>query len=82
MPASSKRTASQQQQQRQQQQSIPEEDEYDEYVYYPYVPKSVPGGGYEYVKEPQESKAYEQQPAEDYYDQLAQNNSAAPIQRT
>jgi hypothetical protein len=75
MPTSSKRVVSQHRQQ-----SGLQDDAYDEYVYYPYYSKSVPGGGYEYVQEQQQS--YEpQQSREQYYDESAPDNSA-PIQRT
>jgi hypothetical protein len=76
MPTSSKRIASQRQQQ-----SVRQDDGYDEYVYYPYHPKSVPGGGgYEYVQDPQQSQE-RQQSTQEYYDEPAPNNSAS-MQRT
>jgi hypothetical protein len=77
MPTSSKRAASQQ---RQQQRSIPEDEEYDEYLSYQYYPKPVPGGGYEYVQDSQRPQEYEQ-PSEQYYDERPSNNSAQ-MQRT
>jgi hypothetical protein len=76
MPTSPKRTVNQQQQQ----QPAQQDDEYDEYVYHSYYPKSAPGGGYEYVQEPQESREY-QPSSEQYYNEPVSNNTA-PIQRT
>ena len=78
MPTSPKRATSQHRQQ--QQQSIPEDEEYDEYLSYQYYPKAVPGGGYEYVQEPQRTQEYDQS-SEQYYDERPSNNSAS-IQRT
>lgn len=63
-----------------QQQSSLQDEEYDEYIYYPYYPKSRPDGTYEYVQEPQNSHEYER-PRREYYDEYAPNNSA-PVQRT
>ncbi|UJR10408.1 hypothetical protein I4U23_014612 [Adineta vaga] len=45
-------------------QLVAQTDEYDEYVYYPYYEKSVPGGGYEYVPELEEVVEYEEEPVE------------------
>ena len=73
MPTSTKRTANQQQ-------SQPEDEEYDEYVYHSYYPKSVPGGGYEYVPEPQQNKEYEQSTVQ-YYEEPVSNNNPS-MQRT
>ncbi|CAF3654649.1 unnamed protein product [Rotaria sordida] len=57
MTTSSKRAASHKEQQLVQEN---ENEDYDEYVYYPYYPKSLPDGGYEYVQDPQKSEEYEQ----------------------
>jgi hypothetical protein len=78
MPISSKRSGSQQTISRyQQQQSVPQDNGYDDYVYYPYYSKATPNGDYEYR---QESRQYEQQPRQ-YYETHATNNSA-PVRRT
>ncbi|CAF3314916.1 unnamed protein product [Rotaria socialis] len=69
MATSSKRVANQQQQQ-----SVPEDDDYDEYIYYPYYPKSRPDGGYEYVQEPNKSDGHEKS-TQHYYDENVPNNS-------
>ena len=69
MPTSSKRTTNQYRQP-----SAPQDDAYDEYVSQTYYPKSVNGGGYEYVQDRQQS-------ADQYYDEPAPNNSAS-MQRT
>jgi hypothetical protein len=60
MSASSQQVASRQPNR----QSESADGEYDEYVYYPYYPKSVPGGGYEYVPELQDVEEYEEGPVE------------------
>ena len=65
--------------QQEEQQPVSQDDAYDEYVYYPYYPQSVPGG-YEYVPEPRSSKRGER-PNVQYYDERVPNNPA-PIQRT
>lgn len=79
MPISSKRTGSQQTNYRykSQQQSIPQDNEYDDYVYYPYYSKMTPNNGYEYVQEPRQ---YEEQPTQ-YYDTRTKNKSA-PVRQT
>jgi hypothetical protein len=71
MPISSKRSGSQQTITRHQQQSVPQNNGYDDYVYYPYYTKTTPTHGYEYR---QESRQYEQQPRQ-YYETRTTNSS-------
>jgi hypothetical protein len=66
MPISSKRIGSHQTNH----QSVPQANEYDDYVYYPYYSKTASNDGYEYE---------EQQPTE-YYKTRA-TNSSAPVHR-
>jgi len=77
MPISSKRSGSQQTISRHQQQSVPQDNGYDEYVYYPYYSKTTPNGSYEYR---QESRQYEEKPRQ-YYE-TSTINSSAPVRRT
>ena len=60
--SSSRRVAGQQQQD---DQSAPGDEQYDDYVYYPYYPKAAADGRYEYV---QEGEEYEQ-PMEEYQEE-------------
>ncbi|CAF0848068.1 unnamed protein product [Adineta ricciae] len=60
---------------------VAQTDEFDEYVYYPYYEKSVPGGGYEYVPELEEVVEYEEEPVE-YVIERAPQPSSPPPQRT
>ena len=53
------------------------DDEYDEYVYYPYYAKSVPGGGYQYILESQNNEQH-QQPIERDYDDRTSNYPPPP----
>ena len=50
----------------------PQNNEYDDYVYYPYYSKPESNGGYEYA---QESAQYEKEPAQ-YKTKRSANNSA------
>lgn len=75
MTTTSKRAGSQHRQQ-----SAPQDDDYDEYVYYQYHPKSRPEGGYEYVQEPHGSERNDQQHPVQYHDERTSNNNA-PIPR-
>jgi hypothetical protein len=77
MPISSKRSGSQQTISRHQQKSVPQDNGYDDYVYYPYYSKTTPNGGYEYR---QESGQYEEQPRQ-YYE-TPTTNSSAQVHRT
>jgi hypothetical protein len=80
MPISSKRSGSQQIITRKQQQSVPQDNGYDDYVYYPYYSQSqtTPNDGYEYR---QESDQYEEQQPKQYY-QTRVTNKSAPVHRT
>ena len=60
---SSRRAAGQQQQQ--EDQSAPGDEQYDDYVYYPYYPKAAADGRYEYVQEGEE----DEQPMEEYQEE-------------
>ncbi|CAF0873924.1 unnamed protein product [Rotaria sp. Silwood1] len=81
MPISSKRTRTQQtiyhHQQQQQEKPVVQDNEYDNYVYYPYYSKTTPNNGYEYVQEPDQ---YENQQAQ--YNQTYTNNNSASVRRT
>jgi hypothetical protein len=76
MPISSKRSGSQQTISRHQQKSAPQDNGYDDHVYYPYYSKTTPNGG-EYR---QESGQYEEQPRQ-YYETRT-TNSSAQVHRT
>ncbi|CAF2392355.1 unnamed protein product [Rotaria sp. Silwood2] len=80
MPISPKRTRSQQtayhHQQQQHQESVPQDNEYDNYVYYPYYSKTMPNNGYEYVQEPDQ---YEDQRAQS--NQTYTKNKSASVRR-
>ena len=74
MPIASKRSGSHSRVFRPKQ-STPANNQYDDYVYYPYYSKSTPNNDYEYQQEP--GGQYEEQ----HYQTRATNNSA-PIYRT
>lgn len=58
---------------------VAQTDEFDEYVYYPYYEKSVPGGGYEYVPELEEVVEYEEeQPVEYVIERAPQPQPLSP----
>jgi hypothetical protein len=79
MPIVSKRTGSQSTISRQQQ-SIPQDNQYDEYVYYPYYSKSTPNHDYGYRQESRQYEQQQQQPEQSY--QTRTTTNSGPVHQT